>query len=190
MLEFLWCLLTNDYSRFIFLPWPPLLILPSLLSFRPVEWSMSKDFCPLAGEIIMENLQTLRCTITGLTTVNARSPCWTSHCPIPDVCAAILVAKAYSGSNSQRPVLWQKLPLVTHDMSGIHNLNPTQEWADSMNHFVNWHVLQRSEKDWPPVSLESCCFLDHSLIFGGGGIKGSKRSNFDSLSDGKNNSLT
>ncbi|GAB1296658.1 Ankyrin-repeat and fibronectin type III domain-containing 1 [Apodemus speciosus] len=33
-----------------------------------LEWSMSKDFSPLAGEMIMDNLQTLRCTITGLTT--------------------------------------------------------------------------------------------------------------------------
>ncbi|XP_043855457.1 ankyrin repeat and fibronectin type-III domain-containing protein 1-like [Dromiciops gliroides] len=33
-----------------------------------VEWSISKDFSPLAGEIIMDNLQYLRCTITGLTT--------------------------------------------------------------------------------------------------------------------------
>uniref|UniRef100_A0A8C6VIC0 Ankyrin repeat and fibronectin type III domain containing 1 n=1 Tax=Naja naja TaxID=35670 RepID=A0A8C6VIC0_NAJNA len=32
-----------------------------------VEWSCSEDFSPLAGEIIMENLQFLRCTITGLT---------------------------------------------------------------------------------------------------------------------------
>ncbi|KAM6474337.1 ankyrin repeat and fibronectin type-III domain-containing protein 1 isoform 2-T2 [Liasis olivaceus] len=32
-----------------------------------VEWSCSEDFSPLAGEIIMENLQSLRCTITGLT---------------------------------------------------------------------------------------------------------------------------
>lgn len=69
-----------------------------------------------------------------------------------------------SGSNSQRPSRWQQLPLVKHDMSGIHNLNLTKEWADSMNHFVSCHVLQRSEKDWPHTSLESCCFLDHSLI--------------------------
>nr|XP_020847623.1 ankyrin repeat and fibronectin type-III domain-containing protein 1 isoform X4 [Phascolarctos cinereus] len=33
-----------------------------------VEWSVSKDFSPLAGEIIMDNLQSLRCTITGLST--------------------------------------------------------------------------------------------------------------------------
>ncbi|XP_044278079.1 ankyrin repeat and fibronectin type-III domain-containing protein 1 isoform X1 [Varanus komodoensis] len=32
-----------------------------------VEWSCSEDFSPLAGEIIMDNLQTLKCTITGLT---------------------------------------------------------------------------------------------------------------------------
>ncbi|KAF3816762.1 hypothetical protein GH733_014110 [Mirounga leonina] len=40
----------------------------AVLHAKTVEWSMSKDFCPLVGEIIMENLQTLRCTITGLTT--------------------------------------------------------------------------------------------------------------------------
>ncbi|XP_006889517.1 PREDICTED: ankyrin repeat and fibronectin type-III domain-containing protein 1 [Elephantulus edwardii] len=33
-----------------------------------MEWSMSKEFSPLTGEIIMDNLQTLRCTITGLVT--------------------------------------------------------------------------------------------------------------------------
>ncbi|KAJ7317912.1 hypothetical protein JRQ81_004074 [Phrynocephalus forsythii] len=32
-----------------------------------VEWSCSEDFSPLVGEIIMDNLQSLRCTITGLT---------------------------------------------------------------------------------------------------------------------------
>ncbi|KAH0513418.1 Ankyrin repeat and fibronectin type-III domain-containing protein 1, partial [Microtus ochrogaster] len=43
--------------------------LPTLCErFSIVEWSMSKDFSPLAGEIIMDNLQTLKCTITGLTT--------------------------------------------------------------------------------------------------------------------------
>ncbi|XP_015262335.1 PREDICTED: ankyrin repeat and fibronectin type-III domain-containing protein 1 [Gekko japonicus] len=31
-----------------------------------VEWSSLEDFSPLAGEIIMDNLQSLRCTITGL----------------------------------------------------------------------------------------------------------------------------
>lgn len=37
-----------------------------------VEWSCSEDFSPLVGEIIMENLQSLRCTITGLTMVNEK----------------------------------------------------------------------------------------------------------------------
>ncbi|XP_053157907.1 ankyrin repeat and fibronectin type-III domain-containing protein 1 isoform X2 [Hemicordylus capensis] len=32
-----------------------------------VEWSCSEDFSPLAGEIIMDNLLSLRCIITGLT---------------------------------------------------------------------------------------------------------------------------
>uniref|UniRef100_M3YVC3 Ankyrin repeat and fibronectin type III domain containing 1 n=2 Tax=Mustela putorius furo TaxID=9669 RepID=M3YVC3_MUSPF len=46
----------------------PLSVNAAVVTRYKVEWSMSKDFCPLAGEIIMENLQTLRCTITGLTT--------------------------------------------------------------------------------------------------------------------------
>ncbi|KAL1264584.1 hypothetical protein QQF64_004939, partial [Cirrhinus molitorella] len=33
-----------------------------------VEWSCLKDFSLLAGELILENLQSLKCTITGLTT--------------------------------------------------------------------------------------------------------------------------
>ncbi|XP_063044914.1 ankyrin repeat and fibronectin type-III domain-containing protein 1 [Engraulis encrasicolus] len=33
-----------------------------------VEWSCLKDFSHLAGEMLLENLQTLKCTITGLTT--------------------------------------------------------------------------------------------------------------------------
>lgn len=180
----------DDSSSFFFLYFSLSFAFPPPSPFHPVEWSMSKDFCPLAGEIIVENLQTLKYTITGLKTVNAKSSRHTPCSPAPDVCAGILVANAYFGSNSQRPFLWQQLPLIKHDMSGIHNLNPTKERADSMNHFVSCHVLQRSEKDWPHASLESCCFLDHSLILGlGGGIKGSQRSNCDSLSDGKNNSL-
>ncbi|XP_031323955.2 ankyrin repeat and fibronectin type-III domain-containing protein 1 [Camelus dromedarius] len=46
----------------------PLSVNAAVVTRYKVEWSMSKDFCPLAGEIIMENLQTLRCIITGLTT--------------------------------------------------------------------------------------------------------------------------
>lgn len=37
-----------------------------------VEWSCSEDFSPLVGEIILDNLQSLRCTITGLRTVSAK----------------------------------------------------------------------------------------------------------------------
>ncbi|XP_035157036.3 ankyrin repeat and fibronectin type-III domain-containing protein 1 isoform X1 [Callithrix jacchus] len=45
----------------------PLSVNAAVVTRYKVEWSMSKDFSPLAGEIIMDNLQTLRCTITGLT---------------------------------------------------------------------------------------------------------------------------
>lgn len=40
-----------------------------LCGFLAVEWSCLKDFSLLAGELILENLQCLKCTITGLTTV-------------------------------------------------------------------------------------------------------------------------
>ncbi|XP_069849345.1 ankyrin repeat and fibronectin type-III domain-containing protein 1 isoform X2 [Dipodomys merriami] len=46
----------------------PLSVNAAVVTRYKVGWSMSKDFSPLAGEIIMENMQTLRCTITGLTT--------------------------------------------------------------------------------------------------------------------------
>ncbi|XP_071066655.1 ankyrin repeat and fibronectin type-III domain-containing protein 1 isoform X2 [Dasypus novemcinctus] len=45
----------------------PLSVNAAVVTRYKVEWSLSKDFSPLAGEIIMDNLQTLRCTITGLT---------------------------------------------------------------------------------------------------------------------------
>ncbi|RLV99236.1 hypothetical protein DV515_00009875, partial [Chloebia gouldiae] len=43
---------------------------PPLFFPRPrwVEWSSSEDFSPLAGEIITDNLHSLRCSITGLRT--------------------------------------------------------------------------------------------------------------------------
>ncbi|KAL1778939.1 ankyrin repeat and fibronectin type-III domain-containing protein 1, partial [Sigmodon hispidus] len=46
----------------------PLSVNAAVVTRYKVEWSLSKDFSPLAGEIIMDNMQTLRCTITGLTT--------------------------------------------------------------------------------------------------------------------------
>ncbi|ERE67271.1 ankyrin repeat and fibronectin type-III domain-containing protein 1 [Cricetulus griseus] len=46
----------------------PLSVNAAVVTKYKVEWSMSKDFSPLAGEIIMDNLQILRCTITGLST--------------------------------------------------------------------------------------------------------------------------
>lgn len=39
-----------------------------------VEWSCLKDFSLLAGEMVLDDLQTLKCTISGLTTVIAASP--------------------------------------------------------------------------------------------------------------------
>ncbi|MGH0162194.1 UNVERIFIED_CONTAM: hypothetical protein FKN15_042431 [Acipenser sinensis] len=49
----------------------PLSVNSAVVTRYRVEWSCSKDFSTLAGEIIMDNLQSLRCTITGLTTGQA-----------------------------------------------------------------------------------------------------------------------
>nr|XP_015211392.1 PREDICTED: ankyrin repeat and fibronectin type-III domain-containing protein 1 [Lepisosteus oculatus] len=49
----------------------PLSINSAVVTKYKVEWSYLKDFSSLAGELIMDNLQTLRCTITGLTTGKA-----------------------------------------------------------------------------------------------------------------------
>lgn len=38
-----------------------------------------KDFSLLAGEMVLDDLQTLKCTISGLTTVTAASP--STHTP-------------------------------------------------------------------------------------------------------------
>lgn len=70
----------------------------------------------------MDNLQTLRCTITGLTTVRVLLTDVLS----PASRTGMLVADAYSLRDSQHPVLWQQLPFVKCDMSGIHNLSLTK----------------------------------------------------------------
>ncbi|XP_064423475.1 ankyrin repeat and fibronectin type-III domain-containing protein 1 isoform X1 [Latimeria chalumnae] len=49
----------------------PLSVNSAIVTKYKVEWSCSKDFSSLAGEITMDNLQSLRCTITGLITGKA-----------------------------------------------------------------------------------------------------------------------
>ncbi|KAJ7397676.1 Ankyrin repeat and fibronectin type-III domain-containing protein 1 [Pitangus sulphuratus] len=46
----------------------PLSVNSAVVTKYKVEWSSSEDFSPLAGEIILDNLQSLRCSITGLRT--------------------------------------------------------------------------------------------------------------------------
>ncbi|XP_049614565.1 ankyrin repeat and fibronectin type-III domain-containing protein 1 isoform X2 [Syngnathus scovelli] len=41
---------------------------PTVITKYKVEWSCLKDFSLLAGEMLLENLQSLKCTISGLTT--------------------------------------------------------------------------------------------------------------------------
>ncbi|MEQ2275935.1 hypothetical protein XENORESO_011219, partial [Xenotaenia resolanae] len=44
-----------------------------------VEWSCLKDFSLLAGEMVLDNLQSLKCTISSLSTVTTASSSFLSH---------------------------------------------------------------------------------------------------------------
>ncbi|XP_038613248.1 ankyrin repeat and fibronectin type-III domain-containing protein 1 [Tachyglossus aculeatus] len=46
----------------------PLSVNAAVVTKYRVEWSCSRDFSPVAGEIIVDQVQALRCSITGLTT--------------------------------------------------------------------------------------------------------------------------
>ncbi|XP_076120935.1 ankyrin repeat and fibronectin type-III domain-containing protein 1 isoform X2 [Alosa pseudoharengus] len=46
----------------------PISVNSAVVTKYRVEWSCLKDFSLLAGEMLLENLQTLKCTISGLTT--------------------------------------------------------------------------------------------------------------------------
>lgn len=56
-----------------------------------VEWSCLKDFSLLAGEMVLDNLQSLKCTISGLTTVTRASRLHTvirpEHTKLQSVCS-------------------------------------------------------------------------------------------------------
>ncbi|XP_063817349.1 ankyrin repeat and fibronectin type-III domain-containing protein 1 isoform X2 [Pseudophryne corroboree] len=45
----------------------PLSVNSAVVTKYKVDWSTSSDFSPLVGEVIVENLQSLKCTVTGLT---------------------------------------------------------------------------------------------------------------------------
>ncbi|KAL2765284.1 ankyrin repeat and fibronectin type-III domain-containing protein 1 isoform 1 [Daubentonia madagascariensis] len=62
------CLMVTSSTSLTISFQEPLSVNAAVVTRYKVEWSMSKDFSPLAGEIIMDNLQTLRYTITGLMT--------------------------------------------------------------------------------------------------------------------------
>ncbi|XP_040857087.1 ankyrin repeat and fibronectin type-III domain-containing protein 1 [Ochotona curzoniae] len=61
------CLMVTSSTALTVTFQEPLSVNAAVVTKYKVEWSISKDFSPLAGELIMDNLQNLRCTITGLT---------------------------------------------------------------------------------------------------------------------------
>ncbi|XP_071429952.1 ankyrin repeat and fibronectin type-III domain-containing protein 1 isoform X1 [Pithys albifrons albifrons] len=62
------CLMVTSSTSLTVTFQEPLSVNSAVVTKYKVEWSSSEDFSPLAGEIIMDNLQSLRCSITGLRT--------------------------------------------------------------------------------------------------------------------------
>ncbi|GAB0197683.1 ankyrin repeat and fibronectin type-III domain-containing protein 1 [Grus japonensis] len=62
------CLMVTSSTSLTVTFQEPLSVNSAVVTKYKVEWSSSEDFSPLVGEIIMDNLQSLRCTITGLRT--------------------------------------------------------------------------------------------------------------------------
>ncbi|XP_019477310.1 ankyrin repeat and fibronectin type-III domain-containing protein 1 isoform X1 [Meleagris gallopavo] len=62
------CLMVTSSTSLTVTFQEPLSVNSAVVTKYKVEWSCSEDFSPLVGEIIVDNLQSLRCTITGLRT--------------------------------------------------------------------------------------------------------------------------
>ncbi|RMB95340.1 hypothetical protein DUI87_28327 [Hirundo rustica rustica] len=62
------CLMVTSSTSLTVTFQEPLSVNSAVVTKYKVEWSSSEDFSPLAGEIIMDNLHSLRCSITGLRT--------------------------------------------------------------------------------------------------------------------------
>ncbi|XP_074463855.1 ankyrin repeat and fibronectin type-III domain-containing protein 1 isoform X3 [Larus michahellis] len=62
------CLMVTSSTSLTVTFQEPLSVNSAVVTKYKVEWSSSEDFSPLGGEKIMDNLQSLRCTITGLRT--------------------------------------------------------------------------------------------------------------------------
>uniref|UniRef100_A0A8C0HMY2 Ankyrin repeat and fibronectin type III domain containing 1 n=1 Tax=Buteo japonicus TaxID=224669 RepID=A0A8C0HMY2_9AVES len=62
------CLMVTSSTSLTVTFQEPLSVNSAVVTKYKVEWSNSEDFSPLVGEIIMDNLQSLRCTIMGLRT--------------------------------------------------------------------------------------------------------------------------
>uniref|UniRef100_A0A8C3E9T8 Ankyrin repeat and fibronectin type III domain containing 1 n=1 Tax=Corvus moneduloides TaxID=1196302 RepID=A0A8C3E9T8_CORMO len=62
------CLMVTSSTSLTVTFQEPLSVNSAVVTKYKVEWSSAEDFSPLAGEIIMDNLHSLRCSITGLRT--------------------------------------------------------------------------------------------------------------------------
>ncbi|NXB50074.1 ANKF1 protein, partial [Leucopsar rothschildi] len=62
------CLMVTSSTSLTVTFQEPLSVNSAVVTKYKVEWSSSEEFSPLAGEIIMDNLHSLRCSITGLRT--------------------------------------------------------------------------------------------------------------------------
>ncbi|KAM9003549.1 ankyrin repeat and fibronectin type-III domain-containing protein 1 [Sarcophilus harrisii] len=106
-----------------------------------VEWSISKDFSPLAGEIIMDNLQSLRCTITGLSTgqhyfvqVSAYNmKGWGPAYPTTPACAAPSNWKDYDGREPRHKGQNEALERLLQQIRAAHQHYSCRESSKLQN---------------------------------------------------------
>ncbi|XP_063309415.1 ankyrin repeat and fibronectin type-III domain-containing protein 1 [Pelobates fuscus] len=60
------CLMVTSSTSLTVTFQEPLSVNSAVVTKYKVEWSCSSDFSPVAGELMVDNLQSLRCTVTGL----------------------------------------------------------------------------------------------------------------------------
>ncbi|XP_075439866.1 ankyrin repeat and fibronectin type-III domain-containing protein 1-like [Ascaphus truei] len=108
----------------------PLSVNSAVVTRYKVEWTCTPDFSSVAGEIIVDNLQSLRCTITGLTTVNAKSFNYIFLFPIPKSLRALGSLSQIFKTQKLPDVPWLecKDPSISTGLNNHCNKNDCVHW--------------------------------------------------------------
>ncbi|MEE6507008.1 hypothetical protein FKM82_007938 [Ascaphus truei] len=119
----------------------PLSVNSAVVTRYKVEWTCTPDFSSVAGEIIVDNLQSLRCTITGLTTgqtyyaqvsacnMKGWGPVETSN----PTCAVPTNWKDYDGRDSRHKGQVEALERLLQQVRAVHQHYSCRESAKLQN---------------------------------------------------------